>query len=79
MSKASGGVTYKDVNSDWKLIGLFHFKPQFTTVFNSYHCLDHSEGIFIVPLQELVFLSTFQLPWPMAEVLASTDFSSIFL
>jgi hypothetical protein len=33
----------------------------------------------IFTLQELVFLATFRLPWPMHEVLASTDSCSIFL
>jgi hypothetical protein len=73
-------VTYKDVYSDWKLdlfaslITTTNYNKS-STVTTAYITLKvHS----IFTLRELVFHPTSRLQWPMTEVLASADFSSIF-
>jgi hypothetical protein len=74
-------MTYKDVDSDCKL-DLFAslvtttIYNESSTVITAYIILKaHS----IFNLRELVFLPTSRLPWPIPEVVPSTDFSSIFL
>jgi hypothetical protein len=75
-----GGVTYTDVDSDWKL-DLFASLTTTTnynkssTVITAYITL---KACLIFTLREPVFLPTSRLPWPMPEVLASADSSSIF-
>jgi hypothetical protein len=73
-------VTYKEVDSDWQLDLFAAYNPtnynKLSAVIIAYITLKAHLNFI---LRKLVFLQISWLPWPMPEVLTSTDFSFFFL